>query len=184
MSGPVADSGAGSAPGAQPMPVPPVSGWVVSYVVLSPDGLLQVRSVGGGAVAEDRGARYQAMVRALVCRDVDPYRGTVHGVDLPAGLRATVADRAGSVPRLYPLNPVASAVLTTLGHPPRRWWGTIALVGTEGENGPTAPLTVHQFTVISKAHRLASATPGRTGLTYCWSPCRSPSREGALTHGR
>ncbi|ONI91421.1 hypothetical protein ALI22I_08650 [Saccharothrix sp. ALI-22-I] len=64
---------------------------------------------------------------------------------LEEGIRAKVVDAsedtAASLPELYPPNPVAWAMLTVLGHPARRWFGTTAPVGTEDEDGITASLT-------------------------------------------
>ena len=57
---------------------------------------------------------------------------------------------------LYPPNPLASAILTTLGHTPRVWLGVIAIVGTETDDGITTSLTGQQRTIIGKAHRLAA----------------------------
>jgi hypothetical protein len=141
----------------------PGIGLGVSYVVIPPDGPLQARRVDGRAEIDEWGTPYQKTLWAAVRHDVDPYLGAVHGVTLSEELRAKVADRAGSVPQLYPSNPVASAVLTTLGHPPHRWSGTIAIVGTENEDGLTAPLTTDQLALISKAHRLACAVPRGQG---------------------
>jgi hypothetical protein len=58
-------------------------------------------------------------------------------------------------PLSFPPNPVAQAVLTTLGHPYRRWAGTIAIVGNENEHGITASLTAEQSDIVGKAHGLA-----------------------------
>lgn len=90
----------------------------------------------------DRAALRELLTRtAAVHAEVDPHRGAVNGVALDAGLRAKVADAAmpdpmtPGPPEQYPPNPVASAMLTTLGHAPARWFGVIAIVGTENDDG-------------------------------------------------
>ncbi|HEX5116020.1 MAG TPA: hypothetical protein VFW65_12550 [Pseudonocardiaceae bacterium] len=127
----------------------------VTYMVISPTGTLVTRTVANRIRVDEWNTPYQATLWAAVHQDVDPGRGEVNGVALAHGMRAKVADAAEYEPRSYPPNPIARAVLTTLGQPPRRWAGTIAIVGGESEHGITASLTAEQRDVISRAHRLA-----------------------------
>lgn len=132
----------------------------VTYAVITPSGTLQIRTVDNRVIIE-WDTPYQVSLWAAVHQDVDPRHGEVNGVALADGMRAKVADAAGYDPLSYPPNPVAQAVLTTLGHPSRRWAGTIAIVGNENEHGITASLTAEQLDILGKAHRLALAAARR-----------------------
>ena len=70
------------------------------------------------------------------------------------------AVRAGVTYRRGPIggSNFASAMLATLGCPPRAWGGTIAIVGREDDEGITPSLTAEQLDLVAKAHRLARAT--------------------------
>lgn len=130
----------------------------VSFAVITPDGRLVVRAVSGHASDTEWGP-YQEQLWAAVHAVVDPHGGGVNGVKLAAGMRAKVADAAvaGSAPEgRYPPNPIASLVLAYLGQPPEVWHGTIAIVGTEDEQGVTASLTAQQLEAIDHAHHLAT----------------------------
>ncbi|MGW5051550.1 hypothetical protein [Actinokineospora sp. NPDC004072] len=48
--------------------------------------------------------------------------------------------------------------MTTVGHQPRYWFGTIAIVGAEDAGGFTASLTADQLDIITKAHQLATSS--------------------------
>lgn len=127
------------------------------YVVITPDGALAAREAAGEAGVDEWGTPYQHALWAAVRGEVDPYRDAVNGVPLGGDMRAKVADAAEQLPEVYPPNPVASAVLTSLGCLPRAWGlgGTIAIVGGEDDSGVTASLTADQLDAIIKAHRLA-----------------------------
>ncbi|MFF5992171.1 hypothetical protein [Prauserella flavalba] len=123
---------------------------LVSFVVIAPDGTLKVRTVQNRVRLDEWDTPYQETLWAAVRREVDPHYDAVNGMPLQDDLRVKVADLAGQVPDLYPPNPVASAVLTTLGHQPRYWFGTIAIVGAEDADGITASLTADQLEIITK----------------------------------
>lgn len=138
----------------------------VTYVVITPGGLLLVRTVDNRIEPDEWGTPYQESLWAAVRAEVDPHRGEVNGIGLAEGMRAKVADAAMGnpmsagfglgPPALYPPNPVASAMLTTLGHPARPWWGTIVIVGREDQDeGVTASLTAEQHAAIAHAYRSA-----------------------------
>jgi hypothetical protein len=130
---------------------------VVVYMVLTPDGALAVRKAPGEVGVDEWGTPYQHRLWAAVRGDVDPHRDAVNGVPLDGDLRAKVADAAKQLPEVYPPNPVASTVLTSLGCPPRARAGTIAIVGAEDDDGITASLTADQLDAVATAHRLARA---------------------------
>jgi hypothetical protein len=136
---------------------------VVTYVVITPAGELLTRTADGHVVVDEWDSPYQESLWSAVHFDVDPLRGEVNGVALDAGLRAKVADAAmpdpmrPGPPEQYPPNPVASAMLTALGHAPVRWFGVIALVGTEDDEGITASLTSEQLDIVARVHREATA---------------------------
>lgn len=127
----------------------------VIYVVVTPDGLLLAREVAGDVGVDDWGSPYQHDLWAAVHRDVDPHRGEVNGLPLVQDMRAKVPDAAQRLPQLYRPNPIASAVLTTLGCPPRACGGTIAIVGREDDEGITTTLTAAQRHLVATAHRFA-----------------------------
>ncbi|MFD4254838.1 hypothetical protein [Amycolatopsis thermoflava] len=131
---------------------------LVSFVVIAPDGTLTVRRVENRVCLDEWDTPYQETLWAAVRREVDPHHCAVNGMPLQDDLRVKVADLAGQALDLYPSNLVASAVLTTLGHPPRYWFGTIVLVGAEDDEGITASLTTDQMEIITKAHRLAMSS--------------------------
>jgi hypothetical protein len=131
----------------------------VSFVLLTHAGELLARSADGRAAPDEWGGLYQQTLWSAVAAAVDPHRGLVNGVALEHGLWARVADVspeiAATMPELYPPNPVAWAMLTALGAPAHRWHGTVAVTGTEDDDGLTAPLTGHQLDLIAHAHRRA-----------------------------
>ncbi|SES00858.1 hypothetical protein SAMN05216188_11982 [Lentzea xinjiangensis] len=138
-----------------PDPVPTVSSdpGGVLFVLVEPTGKLVRRRVSGRVVDDGWGGNFQPELWAAVAAAVDPHRGLVNGVALVEGMWAKVVDvsedAAALLSDLYPPNPVAWTMLTALGHPARRWFGTIALLGTENEDGVTASLTPDQLDLIS-----------------------------------
>lgn len=136
----------------------------VRFAVLTPDGRLVIHSAPGQAHDTAWGF-YQDDLWAAVRAEVDPHGGDPHdgdlnGIELHAGMRAKLADAAmaRTAPARYPPNLVASVVLAILGHPPKAWYGTVAIVGTEDEQGLTASLTGPQLELINHAYQLAADT--------------------------
>ena len=131
----------------------------VRFAVLTPNGRLVIRSAPGRARDTEWGL-YQDDLWAAVRAEVNPHGGDLNGIELPGGLRAKLADAAmaGTAPARYIVNLVASVVLTSLGHPPRAWYGAVAIVGTEDEHGLTTSLTGPQLELIHHAYRVATDT--------------------------
>lgn len=134
----------------------------VLYVLLFPDGRLVVRQAAGGCgvIVNEDDPPYQVVLWSTVIDEVDPNSGQVNGIALDGGVRAKVADAAEEMPEVYPDNPVAAAVLQSLGGPmqPRR--GTVAIVAEEEpETGLTGSLSEEQLFVIAWTHRLAVGVP-------------------------
>jgi hypothetical protein len=129
----------------------------VSFVVITPDGRLLDRTVDNTISHDGEWGPYQDTLWTAVRGEVDPHRGQVGGVGLDGGMRAKLAEDAAKHPEHYPPNPLASAMLTSLGQPPRLWQGVIAIMGTENDEGITHSLTAQQRAIIDRAHRLATA---------------------------
>jgi hypothetical protein len=131
----------------------------VRFAVLTSDGRLVIRSAPGRAYDTQWGL-YQDDLWAAVRAGVDPHGGDLNGIELHASMRAKLADAAmaGTAPARYPPNLVASVVLATLGQPPRAWYGAVAIVGTEDQQGLTTSLTGPQLELIHRAYRLATDT--------------------------
>jgi hypothetical protein len=133
-----------------------------TYAVITSTGELRMHTVDNRISLDEWGTPYQDDLWAAVHDDVDPHRGEVNGVALDGDMRAKIADAAEYDLENHPPNPVATAVLTTLGHEPRHWSGTIAIVGHEDDNGITASLTREQRKVITEAYWLAVAAQRQT----------------------
>jgi len=135
----------------------------VTYAVITSTGELRMHTVDNRISLDEWGTPYQNGLWAAVHDDVDPHRGEVNGVALDGDMRAKIADAAEHDPENHPPNPVASAVLIMLGHEPRHWSGTIAIVGQEeDDNGITASLTSEQRKVITEAYWSAVASQRQT----------------------
>jgi hypothetical protein len=136
----------------------------VTYVVITPDGEMLVRTADNTIGPDESGTPYQETLWAQVRGEVDPHMELVNGVELTQPeMRLKVADAAMTesvalqFPRQYPPNPVASAMLSSLGETFRGWFGVVAFVGAEDEQAITASLTVEQVSVLARAHRLATS---------------------------
>jgi len=131
----------------------------VRFAVLTPDGRLVIRS-SPGRVRDTEWGLYQGGLWAAVRAEVDPHGGDLNGIELHGGMRAKLADAAlaGTAPARYRPNLVASVVLALLGQPPRAWYGAVAIVGTEDDQGLTASLTGPQLELINRAYHLATDT--------------------------
>ncbi|CAL9677575.1 hypothetical protein SUDANB95_07900 (plasmid) [Actinosynnema sp. ALI-1.44] len=130
----------------------------VQFVLLPPSGDLVPRTLTTSVRIDDEyDFAYQPELWDAVNKAVDPYRLQSTSVALDEGIWARVIDldenQAALRPEEYPANVVAWTMMTVLGHESRRWFGTIALVGSEDEvTGLTASLTPRQLELIQQAH--------------------------------
>lgn len=128
----------------------------VTFVVLTAAGELGEHQVDGTAV-EDEWSHYQDTLWTAVHDLVDPGREDkrVNGIELEQRMRAKAAEVVGEQAALYPPNAVATPMLTRLGAPERKWFGSIAIVAEENEEGLTGSLTGEQLNLIRTAHHQA-----------------------------
>ncbi len=83
--------------------------------------------------------------------------GDINGIELHGGMRANSSTRRWRR-RAGALHPQSggSVVLASLGRPARAWYGAVASVGTEDEQGLTTSLTTYQLELIQRAYRLVT----------------------------
>ncbi|MFE0023718.1 hypothetical protein [Amycolatopsis sp. NPDC059021] len=127
----------------------------ITYAHITVDGRLLRREVEEGLEQTEWGP-FQAGLFAAVAQDVDPHHQRSNGITLPDGLWVRMADAVEFEPALYPHNPVATIVVTTLAGRSRPCFGAIVILGAEDpETGLTSSLTPGQLAAIHTAHHLA-----------------------------
>lgn len=123
--------------------------------MLAPAGRLVVRWARPGP-ATSSGVPTKTLW-AAVRAEVDPTAATSTALSC-TGACARTRRRGDSdaAPTRYTPNLVGSVVLASLGRPARAWYGAVASVGTEDEQGLTTSLTTYQLELIQRAYRLVT----------------------------